>query len=139
MRSTNEVEQLLFSIVPSILTLFWGHFWLFGAIIGYFWSPVGFKNIFWVHSCSWTTFIFYSSFNSDFKIWLNFRFIFLLFGVMMGYFLVRVGFKNYFWVYSRSWTTFILYVSVNSDIWFRLNFLVILSFWGPNGLFLGFR
>ena len=40
-------------------------------------------------------------------------------------------------VYSCTCSTFILYVSVNSDIGFCLILGSFLTFWGPNGLFLG--
>ena len=37
--STYVVEQLLFSIVPSIMTFDFGYFFLvFGALMGYFWG-----------------------------------------------------------------------------------------------------
>ena len=49
--STHVGEQLLFSIVPSILTLDFdlilGHFWLLGALMGYFWGRGGVQKLFW--------------------------------------------------------------------------------------------
>ena len=40
-------------------------------------------------------------------------------------------------MYSCSWTTFIFFFSFNSDIFFGLILGSFLTFWGPNGLFLG--
>ena len=49
--------------------LIWLSFWvIFWAI---FWVVVRFKNFLGVYSCSWTTFIFNDSFNSDFWFQLN--------------------------------------------------------------------
>ena len=75
------------------------------------------------------------------------HFIFNSFSVNFFYFLgplwaifeVEEKFKNCFGVYSFSWTIFILYIFVNSDIWFYLILGSFFTFWGPNGLFLGFR
>ena len=48
---THIVDQLLFSIVPSILTfnfhLILGSFFLLGALMGYFWSQGRVKKLFW--------------------------------------------------------------------------------------------
>ena len=66
-------------------------------------------------------------------IWGHFDFL----GPQWATFGVGVGINNGFKVSSCSWTTFIFYVSFNSDIWFWFNFGVILTFWGPNRLFLG--
>ena len=53
---THVVDQLLFSIVPSILTfdfkLFWGHFWLFLGPNELFLGRGWFQNCFVVYSCS---------------------------------------------------------------------------------------
>ena len=48
--------------------------------MGYLWGWVGFRNCFGVYSCSWTTYIFYSSSNSDFWFWLNFGVVFYFWG-----------------------------------------------------------
>ena len=91
---------------------------------------VGFNNCFWVYSCSWTTFIFYVSFNYDIWFGLNFGVIFLLFRALVGYF--------------SGWgsvTTFISYISFNFDIWFSINVGAIFDllepkltiFWGGVG------
>ena len=53
------------------------------------------------------------------------------------FFGVGVEFENRFVVYSCSCSTFILYVSVNSGIGFYLIMGSLLTFWGPNWLFLG--
>ena len=99
---------------------------------------VGFKNCFGVYSFSWKTFIFYSSFNSDFWFWLFWVYFYFL-GPWWAIFGVGEGFKNWFGVYSCSWTTFIFYVSFNSEIWFWLTFGGhFFIFGGPHGLFLGF-
>ena len=42
---------------------------------------VGFDNCFGVYSCSWTSFIFYVSFNSNLWFWLNFVVIFDFLGL----------------------------------------------------------
>ena len=42
----------------------------------FFWSNVGLKNCFGVHSCNLTTSIFYDSLNSDMWIWLKFGVVF---------------------------------------------------------------
>ena len=47
---------------------------------------VGFDNYFWVYWCSWTTFIFFVSFNFNIWYWLNFWVIFNFFVALMGYF-----------------------------------------------------
>ena len=81
------------SILIFVLTQFWGDFWLSGVMF-YFFRPQltifgvgeGFKICFWVYSCSWTTFIFYSSFNSDFWLRLNFG-AFFIFWVSNGLFM----------------------------------------------------
>ena len=50
MGSTHVVEQLLFSIVPSILTfdfdLILGTFFAFGALMGYFWGQGKVRKMF---------------------------------------------------------------------------------------------
>ena len=76
----------------------WGHFCLFGALMGYFWVGVGFENCFGFYSCSWTTFICFASFNSNIWFWLNFEVIFDVFGPYWAIFGVGVGFKNWFGV-----------------------------------------
>ena len=84
--SNHEVEQLQSFIFLSTLTFdcelmlvsiftFWGLNELF---LGW----IGFENCFRVCSCSWTTFIFYGSFNSDIG-WFNLE---VIFGILMGYF-----------------------------------------------------
>ena len=82
--STHVVEQLSFSVLPSILTfdfdLILVFFLLFGALIGYFVVEVGIKNCFEVSLYSWTTFIFLVSSNSDIWFWLNFGAIFEFLG-----------------------------------------------------------
>ena len=95
--------------------------------------------IFKVYLYSWTSFIFFVSFNSDILFWLNFRVIFYFLGPYWAIFGVGEGFEYCIGVYSCSWTTFILYVFVNSDIWFLFNSRVNFTFWGPNELFLGLR
>ena len=45
---------------------------------------VGFNNCFQVYSCSWTIFIFYSSFNLDFWFWLNFGAVYTFWGLFLG-------------------------------------------------------
>ena len=52
-------------------------------------------------------------------------------------FWVGEGFKHCLGVYTCSWITSTFFVPFHSDISFWLNFGVILDFWGPNGLFLG--
>ena len=64
-----KLSQSLFCMFPLILIFvfasFWGHFLLFGALIGCFGVGVGFNNCSWVYPCSRTTLIFYVSVNSD--------------------------------------------------------------------------
>ena len=95
--STHVVEQLSFSMFPSILTfdfdLIFGLFWLFEALLGYFVFNVGLKNCFGVHSCSLATFIFYDYLNYDIWIWINFGVVFVFFGARMGW----------LWGWSKVW------------------------------------
>ena len=66
--STHIVQILLFSLFPSILTFDFNLIlWLFLTFWGPNWLFLGsmFKNCFGLHSCSWTTLIFYDSLNSD--------------------------------------------------------------------------
>ena len=86
--SNHVVEQLLFSIFPSILTfdfyLNLGSFFLFVALMGYFWGWGRAQKLFWG---SWTICIFYGSFNSDIWFWLNFGVIFYFWdpnGLILG-------------------------------------------------------
>ena len=83
--STHVVERCSFSMIPWILT------YEFVLILGSslsFWGPnglvwgvgVGFDKCFGVYSCSWTTFIFYVSFNSGIWFWLNVGVIFYFLG-----------------------------------------------------------
>ena len=46
-------------------------FWLFGALRDYCLVQCGVQNCFAVYSCTWTTFIFYDSLNSNFWMWLS--------------------------------------------------------------------
>ena len=61
---------------PSVLTF------AFDLIFGPKWAlfevVVEFKNCFEVYSCSWTTFTFYDSFNSDVWIWPNYQFALII-------------------------------------------------------------
>ena len=105
---------------------------------------VRFDNCFGVYLCSWTTFIFYVTLNSDTWFWLNFCVIFDILWPQWTIFGAEERFINCFGVYSCSWTTSILHASVNSYICFNLIFGSFLSFWviffsflGPNGLFWG--
>ena len=106
--------------------------------LGYFGRWFEFINCFGVYLYSWTTLIFYDSFNADFLIWLNLGVILFTFwspsGLSLG---SRLDQKKCFVVYSCSWSTFIFYVSFNSDIWFWFNFGSFFTFWDSNGLFLG--
>ena len=107
--------------------------------MGYFWGCGRVWKLFWGLTCSWTTFIFYVSFNSEIWFWLTFGGHFFIFGGPHGLFLgFGVGLKNCFEVYLYSWTILSMYVSVNSDICFCLILGYFLTFWGPHGLFLGF-
>ena len=70
LRSAHVVEQLSFSMFPSILRfdfdLILGLFLTFGGPHGHFLGfGVGFKNCFGVYSYSWTILILYVSVNSD--------------------------------------------------------------------------
>ena len=122
---THVVEQLSFSMFPSILTFD------FNLIL---WLD----NCFGICSCSWTTFIFYVSFNSEIWFWLTFGGHFFIFGGPHGLFLgFGVGLKNCFEVYLYSWTILSMYVSVNSDICFCLILGYFLTFWGLKRLFWG--
>ena len=59
-------------------------FLLFRALMVYFWGQDRVQNCSGAYSYSWTTFIFYSSFNSDFRSWLNFEdyaYLFLLYSL----------------------------------------------------------
>ena len=108
------------SILRSLLT-FWGHVLLFLGPNGLFWGlGKGSKTVFWVYSCSWTTFILYVSVNSGIWFLLNWGH-FCLFGALMGYFWFLGRVQKRFGVYSCSCSTFIMYVSVNSGICFLLN------------------
>ena len=111
-----------------------GHFWLFWAI---FWVGVDLKNCFGLCSCSWITFIFFVSFNSDLWIWVTFGVLYYFLGPLWAIIGVGVGFDNCFGGYLFSWTTFLFFVSFNSDMRFWLNSGVFFTFWGLNGLFLG--
>ena len=61
-------------------------FSVFLTFLGNFGGWFEFKKRFGVNLYSWATFFFYTSFNSEFWIWLNFRVIFLHFGALIGYF-----------------------------------------------------
>ena len=91
--SSHVVEQLSCSMIP------YSDIWYclnFGDIFGFLGFGVGVKNYFGVYSCSWTTFIFYSSFNSDFWFWLN-TWVLFSFWVLMGYFWGRGSVQKLFW------------------------------------------
>ena len=49
--STHVVDELSFSMILSILlcnsTYFWGHFWLFRALMGYLWGWGRVQKLFW--------------------------------------------------------------------------------------------
>ena len=86
--STYVVKQLSFSMIPSILTftfyLILRSFLAFLGPIGLFWKSEvrdRLNNFFGFYSCSWATFIFYVSFNSDFWFCLKFGVIFGFLGV----------------------------------------------------------
>ena len=89
--STQVVEQLLFCMFSSIRIF---EFYIILGSFLTFWDPNGlffgvrvwFDNCFGVYSFSWTTLIFFVSFNSDIWFWLNFYVIFLHFWAQMGYF-----------------------------------------------------
>ena len=72
-------------------------FLLFRALMVYFWGQDRVQNCSGAYSYSWTTFIFYSSFNSDFRSWLNFEVVFYFLGVLIGYFWVHCGVQKLFW------------------------------------------
>ena len=70
-----------------VIDLILGSFWAFGwpKCFCFFGVRVRFKNCLWFYSCSWTTFIFYVSFNSDFWCWPNFLFVCLFLGLFMDF------------------------------------------------------
>ena len=68
--------------------------WPYWAIFGV-WA--GYQNSFTVSSCSWTTFIFFVSFNSDFWFWLSFGVSFCLLFGSNGQFLGRERVQKLFW------------------------------------------
>ena len=143
-----------FSVGSSAVIRFWGplimvknfyflcilQFWLlvltqFWALVLHFFHisgvEVGLKKYFGVYSCSWATFVFYVSLNSDNWFWLNFWIIFTFSGPYRAIFGVGEGSKHCFGDYSCSWTTLFFYVTLDSDIWFWLNFGVIFDSLGP--------
>ena len=83
-------NNFYFDLISGMFFYFLGPYW---AI---FWVWYGVQNLFWVHSCSWTTFIFYASLNSDIWIWLNTWVIAFFLGPYWADFGVRVGFYNCF-------------------------------------------
>ena len=91
--STHIVQILLFSLFPSILTFDFNLIlWLFLTFWGPNWLFLGsmFKNCFGLHSCSWTTLIFYDSLNSD-----------ILIDLIFGSFLSVWGHNSWFGCRSR--------------------------------------
>ena len=62
-------------------------FLLFRALMVYFWGQNKVQNCSGAYSYSWTTFIFYSSFNSDFRSWPNFEVVLFYFLGANGLFL----------------------------------------------------
>ena len=84
-----EVEMRLswssFCLFPSILIfdldlIFRSFFYFLGPLWAIFGVRVGFDNCFRVYSCSWTTLIFFVSFNSDIWFLLNFWILFTFWG-----------------------------------------------------------
>ena len=55
-----------------------GSFLSYGVLMGWFGGRSRVWQLFWVYSCSWTTFIFYVTFNSDIWFWLYFWVVFYL-------------------------------------------------------------
>ena len=95
--STHIVQILLFSLFPSILTFDFNLIlWLFLTFWGPNWLFLGsrFKNCFGLHSCSWTTLVFYDSPNSD-----------ILIDLIFGSFLFVWGPNGLVWGSEQSWTT----------------------------------
>ena len=94
--STHIVQKLLFSLFPSILTFDFNLIlWLFLTFWGPNWLFLGsmFKNCFGLHSCSWTTLVFYDSPNSD-----------ILIDLIFGSFLFVWGPNGLVWGSEQSWT-----------------------------------
>ena len=93
---------LSFWVIFDFLEPYWA---IFGVIFNFFggllWAIFGvrvkFKNCFGVYSCSWITFIFYTYFNFNFWVWLDFGVIFLIFGALMGWFWGWIKIKILFW------------------------------------------
>ena len=132
LRSTHVVQQLLFSVFLSILTLdfdsilrsfytFWGSNGLF------LWLGKGPNSI-----LGFTHVVEQLSFSMSLSI-LTFEFDLILgsFFTFWGPNGVGVGFENCFGVYSCSWKTFIFCVFFNSNFWFWINFEIIFHFGGP--------
>ena len=121
-------------------------FWLnFGVIFDFLgrWQDIfgvgeGFKHYFGVYSCSWTTFVFYVLIK--FNIWflLNFGDCFLVLGALIDYIWGWGRVQQLIWgsnhvVEHFSFSMFLSFLTFDFD----LVLWSFLTFWGPNGLFLG--
>ena len=110
----------------------------FGALMGFFlgWGMV--RKLFWGQPLYLNNFHFLCFLEFWRLILTEFWVNFILFGALWAIFGVGVGFENCIGVHSCTWTTFIFYASFRSDIFdFDSMSGSFLTFWGPNGLFLG--
>ena len=132
---------------------FWVFSLLFGALMGYFWVWSRVRQLFRgllmylnnfhilcfffqfeVYSCSWTTFIFFVSFNFDIWFWLNFGVIFYFLGPN-GLFLALGKGSKKFWG-STHVVEQLLFCMLSAILAFDFDLIFgsFLTFWSPNWL-----
>ena len=134
----------IYWFVDSFLILICANIFLEFALILLFvpwWAifgvRIGFKNYFGVYSCSWKTFIFFVSYNSDIWFRLNFRVIFDFLGPNGLFLGLWKGSKTILGsthvVEQLSFSMLPSIMTFDFDLILRS----FLNFWGPNGVFLG--
>ena len=118
--STHVIEQLLFSMFPSIPSFD------FDLILGPFWGWV--KKHFYIYSFTQTTLIFYVLFNYNFWFWLTFGIF-----VLGTYWAILWSRKGSVTVLGSSLVVeqLFFYVFFNSIFWFWLEFWGHFDFLGP--------